>query len=282
VVVRVHNGTSDAMLRRHISWAADLASPAAGSAGEPVQTWLLFDETYGGDGAWHRARALIRKAGLGDDCVRCFRYAEDDMLRSFDVLEEMRKAIPDTQNVRDSFTLPCRKSLAWCYHVEAILLWWLHVAGGADDPSSVWVIEDDVGYSGDMFAFVQAYANDPSDLIAHAYQRVDPGWVWCNTASPGFLELAPLAERVRCAEHVQRMSGRLLRALHRHCTQRVSAWSEMSVPTLCRKMLLRAGPLREEHIGAVFTFDGKVPEAVWPRICSEPSTRGKWWHALKW
>ncbi|CAK0878473.1 unnamed protein product, partial [Prorocentrum cordatum] len=68
-----------------------------------------------------------------------------DMLAAFPVLAELRGALPDVQEVRDSFALPCRKSLAWGYHVEAILLWWLRVTGeggGQAPPAHVWVIED--------------------------------------------------------------------------------------------------------------------------------------------
>ncbi|CAK0878478.1 unnamed protein product, partial [Prorocentrum cordatum] len=70
---------------------------------------------------------------------------EADMLAAFPVLAELRGALPDVQEVRDSFALPCRKSLAWGYHVEAILLWWLRVTGeggGQAPPAHVWVIED--------------------------------------------------------------------------------------------------------------------------------------------
>lgn len=71
------------------------------------------------------------------------------------------------REVRDCFRLPCRKSLAWCFHIESILLWWRSLEARpryAPRPAllqrlsaEVWVIEDDAGYSGDLAAFLAAY-----------------------------------------------------------------------------------------------------------------------------
>mmetsp|Transcript_126958 Transcript_126958/g.353575 ORF Transcript_126958/g.353575 Transcript_126958/m.353575 type:complete len:341 (-) Transcript_126958:9-1031(-) len=282
IVVRVHNGTSEAMLRRHVEWASELACEAAQHNDEPPLLWFLVDETYGGEYARRRIYDFIHEAGLGMESIRCVPYTEAEMISKFPVLHKLREALPDTQNVRDCFVLPCQKSLAWCYHVEAILVWWVQVTTGSKEPPFVWVIEDDAGYSGSISRFIRAYSDNNSDLLTHALQRVHKEWVWYNTASPAFLDLAHLTERLRCAEHVQRMSSRLLHILHQYSIQGVSGWSEMSVPTLCRMVRFKLGTLRSEHIGGVFAFDGKVPQALWPGICAEPSTQNRWWHALKW
>lgn len=42
--------------------------------------------------------------------------------------------------VRDCFRLPGPKSLAWCFHVESLLLWWAQGGGPGDRwlPSARW------------------------------------------------------------------------------------------------------------------------------------------------
>lgn len=282
VVVRVHNGTSEAMLRRHVAWAAELASASAVGGPSAARLWVLCDETYGGDSVRRRLHELSCDAGLRHGQLTCFTYTESDMMATFGILTELRAALPDTQRVRDCFTLPCMKSLAWGYHVEAILLWWVHVDGQFGGPEYVWFIEDDAAYSGNIAGFICAYLGDHSDLLAHNIQPVEAEWVWCNAASPAFLKLVDLGERLRCVEHVQRLSSHMLRALHQYCLQGVSAWSEMSVPTLCQTAHLQLGRLRSEHIGAIFVYHGRVPVRSWERICVEPATRNRWWHALKW
>ena len=50
---------------------------------------------------------------------------EEDMGRAFPVMEELKAALPDRPDVRDCFTLPCRKSLAWNIMLYYIVLYYL-------------------------------------------------------------------------------------------------------------------------------------------------------------
>lgn len=284
VVVRVHGGTSQAMLERHIFWAASMAGSHTGN----FRLLILADETHDlNRETRRRVQQLAANAGLGDRTIVYSGYTEADMATAFPVMAELRASVPNTQDVIDAFSLPCRKSLAWGFHVEAILLWWARTCGTSEEPSAVWIVEDDAGYSGDLVAFLRSMECEGSkvrnaDLVTHGLRRVEESWVWRDTGSPAFLQLAPRTRRLRCAEHLQRMSARLLRALHDYCLQGVSAWSEMSVPTLCSLAGLRLEALPAEHIGMVFAFDGKVPPTAWPRLCASAATKNKWWHALKW
>lgn len=256
------------MLHRHVEWAKNLAR------GGCHEFWVLVDETHGCS-ASQRLETIAIAAGAK---VHCFAYTQDDMQRTFPVLTELYDALPNSSTVKDCFTLPCLKSLAWGIHTEAILLWWRSLS---EWPSTVWVFEDDAGFSGDILGFILDYKDDTRDLLAHGIQPVEVSWVWRDTASRSFLQFFS-EERLRCAEHVQRFSSRLLTVLQNFSASGVSGWSEMSVPTLCRGAGLTSGALREEHLGAVFVFDGKVPEAAWPLICQQGSTCCRWWHALKW
>ncbi|CAE8651620.1 unnamed protein product, partial [Polarella glacialis] len=267
VVVRVHGGTSDAMLRRHVSWASQLAAQ-----GSLTRLWMLVDETYDGSGhTKKRLSSFAKEAGLGQLDLQVFAYTQADMVARFPVLGDIRRSMPDTQDVRDCFVLPCPKSLAWCFHVETLLLWWLCLSSEPSAmPSFVWVVEDDAGFSSTegLAKFLEAYRTDRADLLANGLQPVEPEWVWRDAASAEFLRLCPLAQRWRCAEHVQRFSRKLMEELSRLSLQGVSGWSEMSAPSLCRAAGLLQAPLRPEHVGSVFRFDGKVPESAWPLICS--------------
>lgn len=41
---------------------------------------------------------------------------------------------------------------------------------------------------------------------------------------------------------------------------RISGWSEMSVPSLCRLAGQKVATLKAEHVGHIFTYAGKVPD----------------------
>jgi len=278
VLVRIHNGTSDDMLHRHVMWGKQLLDEAGGG----VRLWMLADETFGGNAVYKRFKQILGETGASEEEVPYFSYTEADMSTTFSVLSELRKSMPNTQIVRDCFVLPCQKSLAWGFHMESILLWWAALARGHAEPATVWVIEDDAGYSGSIASFVRDYSIDHGDLIAHNIRPVEVDWVWANTASSGFLRLTSLEQRYRCTEHVQRLSGKLLHRLHQYCLEGVSGWSEMSVPTLCHLAGLKLQSLHVNHIGPVFVFNGRVPPKIWSHLCAEESTRDRWWHALKW
>lgn len=204
------------------------------------------------------------------------------MFAAFPVLSELKSAIPDRKDVKDCFELPCKKSMAWSFHVESLLPWWSLLLRRGDLPLQAWILEDDAGFSGSLAEFIAAYREEEADFITHRLQTVEQEWIWRDVVSAGLKTLVPLHQRLRCAEHVQRFSARFLQTLMTFCLRGVSGWSEMSVPSLCSAAGLTAAQLRFEHIGPVFVFNGKVPEEAWPRICSEVNTRGRWWHALKW
>ncbi|CAL1142197.1 unnamed protein product [Cladocopium goreaui] len=276
VAVRLHGGSSDAMLQRHLSWAQALKHWA-------IPLWILADETFDAEGQSSLRARLSRIArGMGDDIpFSVFWYGQEAMITDFPVLSEIHAALPDRQDVRDCFQLPGPKSLAWCFHVEALLLWWRSLAS---KPKFVWVLEDDAGFSGDIAQFISAYQEETSDLISHEFQVADPTWVWYDAVSETWKleEAKTTMPRLRCAEHVQRFSAGLLDVLEGFAMRQVSGWSETSVPSLCRWARRSMTSLRPEHVGQIFSYAGKVPKDAWPRICEDARTRGRWWHALKW
>eukprot|EP00930_Biecheleria_cincta_P047195 TRINITY_DN32663_c0_g1_i1.p1 TRINITY_DN32663_c0_g1~~TRINITY_DN32663_c0_g1_i1.p1 ORF type:complete len:374 (+),score=65.80 TRINITY_DN32663_c0_g1_i1:239-1360(+) len=282
IVVRVHGGTTDAMFSRHLAWAAELFAESSPSL--PISKpalCILVDETFSEAGEiQRRVERLADAAGINTQAFSIYPYTEEDMLMQFPSLEVIRASLPKSQAVQDCFRLPGPKSMAWCFHVESLLVWWLQLQR-TDRPGFVWVIEDDAGLSGSLLQFVGAYREEHADLITHGLQAVEDSWIWRDAASSKFLCL-PRLERLRCAEHLQRFSSALFDALAGFSQQEVTGWSEMSVPTLCKSAGLVCVPIRAEHVGRVFRFDGKVPAAVWPHLCENQQTKNRWWHALKW
>lgn len=191
-------------------------------------------------------------------------------------------------------------SLAWGFHAEAVNLW---VCCGAESWQwhestwdFLWVLEDDVGCAGDLVAdCLAAYADDDaSDLIGATPEPVfrlgrrgralDSRWCWAHTGSDAFLARVARADRLKAAEHVQRFSRGLLKAMYDLASDRdapVAAWSEMGTPSICRHLGLKSTALRDEHVGRPFAFDGRVSEEEWERLRKLPSERGRLFHALK-
>jgi hypothetical protein len=189
-------------------------------------------------------------------------------------------------------------SVAWGLHVEAIAAWDQHVcrlvanssileappAGIPKTPFKyVYVFEDDVGFSGQLEALLLAYATDASDLLTASVHAVVDDWSWHAHMSAEYCRRVPPSARVCGPEHVQRFSRRFLNALHATSADGAVAWSEAAVPTLCQHLGFNIGMFREEHIGSVFTFDGKITTAEWAEILksADPALHNRMFHALK-
>lgn len=208
----------------------------------------------------------------------------------------MPAAIPGVPSVE-----PLPVSVAWGFHSEAINLF-VQFRLPPDAFDYFWVLEDDVGFTGDLAAeFCEAYASNPADLITSPIERVYSGspWCWTNTGSAGFLSFIAPAQRRRSAEHCQRFSRGLLDELHRLsigialtptdigrppmavAVAPMTAWSEMSVPTICRYRGLTSTTLLESHVGTPFCFNGRVSSEQWQQLLASPEARCKLYHALK-
>ena len=207
-------------------------------------------------------------------------YNESMMISAYPVLLEMGPKMVQACGTQWEALSPFNTvSLAWGFHVEAILVWYTQCCGGGTHGaySHVWVIEDDVGFSGDIVSsFLAHYATDTADLVSHTVQPVyvpqvdrnGVAWCWINVISQSFDQHVPHSFRWKGAEHVQRFSGRFLSALDQLCSQGLTAWSEQAVPSLCAYLGMQQSSLLPHHIGTPFTWDGRVSESDWCKICS--------------
>ena len=272
------------------------------------------------------SEAFDRSAALGDWSltagtatsapvdVQC----EDDVTRAFPALLEpqletlrfgrckpVRFGDSDwekSQEGRNATLLMRRKrSLGWGFHVEWICEWWARwrdgdAGSGAGDDSAdgngtlpidwLWVVEDDVGFSGGdigcMFADADVVGSDADLLHApHSTQIGLESWYWRDAASDAFERLAPpLGERMKGSEHALRFSRALLDELHRRSSGGVVAWSECSAFTLCdiAEPRLRRAEFPARFIGSKFGAQVRLTE----KELSEMSRLGgKLVHALK-
>lgn len=193
----------------------------------------------------------------------------------------MEYAFPALRAVSSS-CVPQEQRLAkpWVYHQESIALFYQR---HGQRYRRYWVFEDDVDFTGDMSDFVKAYRWDSADLLSqpHAvtgsvHEPVPQHWIWSTCSTPAFAAAVPPQSRRAAAEHVQRLSHRLLRSLNAASRQGLVAHSELSVPSLCIRSNLTWRPLHPQHIGDRYQFDTRMTE---DDFAAAP--RGKLYHAVK-
>ena len=225
-------------------------------------------------------QALQRNLDVGKDIHVC-EYTEADMLRLYPSLSVCAEK---PAYVNSKIKKRGRCSLAWGFHVEAIN-YWFHTQP-LQQYTFVWVVEDDVGFSGDFAGFISSYSSNEEDLIYDTKTPVADSWYWRDVHSPYFS--ASFTGRLVASEHVQRFSKKLLDCLHTlGKTHECHAWSESLVPTIaCHEPYkFKTYSMRKKnHVGSIFQWDGRVTEQMWRRIVTGYSLRqkNKLYHALKW
>eukprot|EP00928_Gymnodinium_smaydae_P064864 TRINITY_DN48104_c0_g1_i1.p1 TRINITY_DN48104_c0_g1~~TRINITY_DN48104_c0_g1_i1.p1 ORF type:complete len:410 (-),score=24.87 TRINITY_DN48104_c0_g1_i1:123-1352(-) len=319
VLVRIHS-PSEATLARLGAWARDLHASG-------VDFWISMDTTSQDASARRRVEAAVANwPASARSTVRVHYYCQDDLLQNYPALIELLTIMPlpviPGGGHYQGASMPAR-SLAWGFHAEAINLWFrqhnmdqkYRADGSCNDCLNydfVWVLEDDVGFSGNLSTLIEHYASDDSDLISapgldgvlkgeDGFGRPKPrvpgdwrwprditlnpdGWCWYFMRSANFRKRIEAcgAEQRNTGEHVQRYSAKLLNELHAWSAQGAIAWSEMSVPTVCAAVPgLKPSVLDASLIGVPFSVCGRVSADAWDEIMQNTSMSDRLYHALK-
>lgn len=215
-------------------------------------------------------------------------YTEKDMVCMYPALESLNE---DQAYSKSRIKRQNRCSFAWGFHTEAVNCWYQEIVKKESRQNyyrHIWVVEDDVGYSGNICNFLRYYANngfDNADFITANLTHVNKLWHWKNTCSQAYSIKYPMACRVKTKEHCQRISSIFLNRLHKlGKIDKCHAWSESYVPTVCLALGFSIRFMNKFHIGAVYEWDGRVSKRQWETICSSISNRPKekLYHALKW
>jgi hypothetical protein len=138
----------------------------------------------------------------------------------------------------------CRKNLGWgycdiwarVYQTEFILLWMIAARDvGFNHYSYVWVIQDDVEYTGDpaTFLFSPDYLN--TDFVSpHGIISVSPTHAAKEVSTLSFAPNQASGKLYFAGEGIRRYSWSFLSLIYHFALLGESAWSEFSAPTICK------------------------------------------------
>lgn len=150
------------------------------------------------------------------------------------------------------------------------------------------VVEDDVGWSGsNIGTAIAPFFNVTADLVtANTDRHPQQNWMFRTAATPEFKQWIQHDHEVFSTRlHVQRFSGRFLRATDVLSRAGIIAFSELSVCSIAHKLRLSTRDILGNLTGRPFTAGAKVKEERWAdlqdlvrRGVAEP----KFFHALKW
>jgi hypothetical protein len=271
LIIRTHH-PSTATIKRIQTWVNQFHA-------HPLEwkIWISIDQT---NKAFRNAQdELVRKLeNHGNNRVNkninIHTYTEQQMEQNFPTL----KNISQLDHSRMAWQ---GKSLAWGFHWETLCLLAMQ-EDFTQNWAYAWVIEDDIGYTGNLAHFCsERFKDSRADLITRGLGKTNSDWPWYNMVSPAFETFIDPSPRYVSGEHCQRFSRRFFEHWVNNIQKGIHAWSELGTPTSCIKMGYDISYLSETDIGSIYSSNGIISEEQWKRISSDPTQSGKLFHALK-
>ena len=154
---------------------------------------------------------------------------------------------------------------------------------GGRAPDYVWIIEQDVGVSGDILPIIEGHSESNADLLVIGVHDMESDWIWRKHSTPKYLWLIPDQYRLKCQEQFQRISATLMKRLIATSDEGLIAWSEAAVPSIAFLYGHSIGPIESAFIGKIFRWDTDVTETEWDEFVATDVSQGRsrLYHALK-
>jgi len=117
-----------------------------------------------------------------------------------------------------------------------------------------WVLEDDVGYSGDLSKLMEKYSGSDDDLISGKYYPMGDNKYVDDAQSDLYKEWVPREKRVESENHVVRMSFKLLGRISHWMKEGAIHQAEEMPPTICKMEDMKCSALAEADLGYPYEF----------------------------
>lgn len=170
----------------------------------------------------------------------------------------------------------------WVSHTESILIWYNQLQYKYD---YLWILEQDLGYSGKMGDFLRIFDNQTHDFIADKVLCSPKKYAhqYCRTEKYGEYRSKHNTNHSLCYsdEFIQRWSMKLIDILNEQTKNGLHAISETSVAeaALYNKLSYTTIPL--EYHGIYFRWSRKIGPITWEKINNNQTMLNKLYHALK-
>mmetsp|Transcript_3535 Transcript_3535/g.6124 ORF Transcript_3535/g.6124 Transcript_3535/m.6124 type:complete len:328 (-) Transcript_3535:784-1767(-) len=237
-----------------------------------VDFWVQIDNSTGGADADFEA---IRN-GLSNP---------GSVLFSAFTVNEMTARFPSLNNLVNATNFyNTHRPLSWGFHVEALNLWYENIRT-RKQYDHVWVVECDVGYSGNFGDFVTNMMSRKEDLLLPSMHPGDWNWAFISTCTPAFASLLPnVRDRMIGSEQIQRISAKLFDSLLDWSNHGISAWSEMATPSAAKYHNLTILELTSFWKDGHTAWNQRVSREEWNEIMrsTDPKVTNRFYHALKW
>lgn len=174
------------------------------------------------------------------------------------------------------------KLLLWISHTESIIIFYNKLK---IKYNFIWIIEQDVGYVGNLYKFINMYKNNVNDLITFGVGKVNSKWVWFNCATEQYLKRRQLFFKYNYGyanrEYVQRWSKIYINKLKNDLKNSFHSQTEASSIELIYYHNLSYSTIPRKFIGYKFMAGKSLTEKQWINITKTNDNKNKLFHPLK-
>jgi len=257
------------MTKRITQWVSNL------QVSSKVDAFVSIDQTHTHTN--NVSHLLNTLDSVGFDPSHIHRYSVDDMVKAYPALE-----------YKGDMLVPCRghycvsrTEFGHRYVTAAVDLFLQTLSHTHRTYDYVWLLADDVGYTGDISHLLGKYSGSADDLISSSDTLGLRTFSWETDL---YKKWALPTQRVMAADHVIRLSSRLLGRLNHWLKAGAISMGECMPATVCQIEQMKCSPLNATDRGPVFRiFAHTISQADWEAFQRNDTELGmpRLYHSLK-
>lgn len=174
------------------------------------------------------------------------------------------------------------KLLSWISHSESLILFYKSLKVCYQ---YIWIIEQDVGFVGNLYNFIKQYDKQKSDLITIGVGKITNKWVWFNCATEKYIIRRSNLYRNNCGysnrEYVQRWSKLYIANMMIDLENGYHSQTETSSIELVFYHNLTYEVIPNRFIGSPLCAGRSISEDKWINISFNNQNSNKFFHPLK-
>lgn len=197
--------------------------------------------------------------------------------------DEIKYKYPNISKLKGScknFNTP--QSISWISHSESLIVFYKKIKLKHD---YMWIIEQDVGFVGNLYNFIKIYENNKKDLITFGFRKITPKWLWFYCATEKYI-----TRRYNCfndsygysnREYIQRWSKLYIKEMMNDLQNNYHSQTESSTMELIFYHNLSYELIPKKFIGYPCFATKSLTEFQWLNISYNKRNSNKFFHPLK-
>lgn len=190
---------------------------------------------------------------------------------------------PNIRKIKGSCaTFKSPNLLLWISHTESLILFSMKLKIKYD---YMWIIEQDVGFVGNLFLFITKYRYSNRDLITYGKKKIDNNWIWYKCATQKYILRRNIFFNSKFGykntEYIQRWSKKYIKFMKIDLDNNYHSQTESSTIEIVYYHNLTYDLIPKHFIGSPMYAGKSLSKNSWKMIMENKNNENKFFHPLK-